>query len=442
MVTETSRGDFHKQEKDLGIKRGTYGKRRSLRMSVGPMDVEVWGIPASQMGEEDWGLFKQARGSYNSMWGGNSLLDRIEEDPFDGIGVTNVQFKTDHYYAVIGDSLEPPKTLTLRKVSFVAARKVDTETSDFNKLILPDDVTFWQVKDVDTGQAIPFWSILRSYSNIGGTVISNSAASRLRLASLSRTGTYPYNIEEREEMQRERSGIAFAAMEILATDHDRNEFFVSQLCPEFRERVLSLRMVDGNLIMPAFYRSEDILNLPKNLKFELNNGNRDVYEHKTHFPGYWLDSALAKKVLLNLLEQGKLNPADFKTALDNVLVSCVGAREQTRLFKDLIKVGLMDTKIPPTLPYVRSIFDRFTQPDNAGQPIDCLMTFLSHSRYFKYLEPVILKDGFINDRLTGEELRWLLVHQAGDGPYSSTTTPQLLRQAAFDLLKAAKEKYR
>lgn len=404
--------------------------KRILKFSIGDMDVKAVEVPADVISKTDWSRIQKARESYHKMWGGNGYHRVVEEDPFDGRSSEHLPFQTHHYIASIERLGEQTKYLTLRRVSFNYDRAIDATGIPVDKgAVFPDDIAFWQVSNTITGQVMPFWNLLRDYSNINGLVVPYPTSQRLRVASLSRTGTYPYDVEERTEIQREKSGIAFAAMEILATDCRENDFLVSQLCSEFREGVLSLKTVEGNLVTPAFYPTTETLNLPPHIILKLNNEHRGVYEHKAHFPGYWLDNNGAGRVFSELIEDGRLLAKDLVPTLREIFRDCTG-RDRIRLLKDLAKIGL------DGLP--AKDLDNFYWDVEGCKKIVLLLT---RSRYSKYLVPMLNTSGQITDRLSGEELRSLLVYTAGDGPYSSTYTPSGLRKNAFDLLIAAKEKY-
>src|SRR5262249_18249368 len=131
--------------------------------------------------------------------------------------------------------------------------------------------------------------------------------------------------------ERERTGIAFAAIQLLATHGDPSLFYVSSLCREFRDRVLGVVDVDGVYVPPDFTLTEETLGLEPG-SVSLNGDLRVVREHKAAFPGYFMDNADAARRLAALLDEGTVTVGTLGGAIDR-LVRCetVLGRDQAQL---------------------------------------------------------------------------------------------------------------
>jgi hypothetical protein len=369
--------------------------QRVLEMSFGPMTVQVVEIPASVMPREEWKHIQRSRMSYG-MWGGKKTLDRVVEDPFDGLALDSL-YNTYHYLATITAPGRASKYLTMRKVGMKPRAKAVNGGMD---TMLPEDVTFWQVHDQASGGRRPFAQVLRDVV-CAGRFGSPSVDAALQICAINRSGTYFAESPDLLPMSKEGTAIAFALIQIAVTDRDDYALFVNQICLEFQEKALSIRDMDDRLVMLDFARTGDTLQLPPEQCLRLDNGNASVREVKLCSPGYWVDNTGAARVIKALAGAGRLSLDDLAPACREL--SCSGA------------------EIPASF---EKVVDLLVQPKN-----------------FRYLIELMHTRGNLNARLSGDELRERLIHEAGDGPFSSTLVPGRWRRSALDLLSAAHEKY-
>jgi hypothetical protein len=364
--------------RDLGIQiEALEGGRRALTMDIGLGVVRAVEIPGRAMSQDEWGLIQLARDAYVRMWGGEHEVKTIGQDPFDGLE-QNDPYQTFHYLGRVDIPGADSRIITMRKVS-LSPTAVGEEPPP------PEDVTFWLARNSETGETIPLWDMLMAAVEFPSDV-----------AAISRTGTYPYRLRGRTPIERERNAIAFAAIQVLATEVDAHTYFICQLCQEFQNRVHSIDDGLGHRVALDFTRSEDTLDLSPEWQVRLNNHNHGVQHVKTFYPGYWVDGEDAARVMRDLLQNGALTDQDLRSAWP---------------------------EIPPELA---------TAETGNARELDELIGFLTKPKHFKYLIPVIKKHSSLHDKL---------IHEAASRPYSSTLVPRLWRQSALNLLSVAKEKY-
>jgi hypothetical protein len=383
------------------------GGRRSLRIRVGPLTVAVTEIPGLSLTAHEWGDITLARRSYTAMWGGARSNLLLDEDPLDGRD--GELYDTRHYLAWIRDGDEPAKLVTMRRVALDPSRLTGGQRAD-PLALLPADVQLWKVQQGD-GRCLPLWNALRVYAR---RLAPDDELAEFRIAAIGRTGTFPYAERERAPRMRERTAIAFAAIQLLAAHGDSSLLWVCMLCPEFRDRVLGVVGVDGVYVAPAFTRTEEVLGLlPGSVR--LDNDLPVVREHKTAFPGYFVDNDDAARVLAEMLDDGRLSLADLRSAIAEAIGWEVLARRSGRELKALMATA--------TVPDGHRVARTLTRPD-----------------LFKFLVPLLVGERPLPG-MSAAELRAHLLFETGDGPFSSTLVPAGWAANAEAILRAAEEKY-
>ena len=370
------------------------GGRRELRLDVGPYEVAVMEIPAASLTAVEWDDVLTARRSYTAMWGGDPEL--IADDPLDGRGDAS-PYEVWHYlaWARTPGGFEGGKLVTMRKVRLVGWRLTGEQLADLLSL-LPLDVQLWRV--VSDAASIPLWKPLLNRAGFAW-------------AAIGRTGTFPFPEGERTEVARERTAAAFAAIQLLAAHDDPVHVWVDSLCPELRDRVLSVRDRRGRSVVPAFTPTEETLGLPPG-SVRLDNELPIVRQHKTLFPGYFVDNADAARVLAVLLDEGRLTIADLRPSIGRLVEAESAIGGAGRHVEELVAVG-----------------------DHRG-----LAELLTRPRLFKYLAP-LLAGAELPARMPAAELRQRLLFETGDGPFSSAVRPAAWSESALQILLAIDGKY-
>jgi hypothetical protein len=373
------------------------GGRRELRVRVGPFSVTVTEIPGRSLTDHEWQDIQLARRSYPAMWG-EAGADIFTSDPLDGRH--GEPYDTRHYLAWVRDGAVPCKLVTMRKVTLDPSRLTERQLADPFDL-LPVDVQFWRVRTVGGG-SVRLWDVLRAHAR---RLAPHDEFAEFRITSTGRTGTFPFGERQRTIRERERTGIAFAATQVLAAHRDPSLLYVCSLCREFRDRVLGVVDVDGKYVPPAFTRTEDVLGLAPG-SVGLDNGLRVVREHKAAFPGYFLDNDDAARLIAGLLERRRISVADLAGAIARLVEGeSAGGRDWRHLDVLLSAVGARD--------HLR------------------LAQVLTRPHLFKYLIPLISPGGPLAR----------LVREARDGPFSSVLVPSRWAASAASILQAVEAKY-
>jgi hypothetical protein len=296
----------------------------------------------------------------------------------------------------------------MRKAALAASELTAEQRADPGDL-LPLDIRFWTVR-TDVGSA-PLWNALRNHAR---RMSPNEAHPELRIASMGRVAAYPYGEQQRTARERERTAIAFAAIQLLATHGDPSLLYVWSLCPELRDRVVSVYDVDGTHVRPAFTPTEEQLALPASSVL-LDNGSAVVQEHKTTFPGYFVDNDDAARLIVRLLDDGRLTPADLREPIMRLVARESAAGGDAVLMDELVAL--------------------VAEPEHRR-----LAEVLTRPRLFQYLVP-LLTGKRPPSRMTSDELRALLLRETRDGPFSSTVVPAAWAASAWAIVDAADRKY-
>jgi hypothetical protein len=366
-------------------------------MQVGPFAVAVTEVPGRSLCDHEWQDILGARRSYPAMWGGTGA-DIFANDPQDGRDTS--PYETRHYLAWIRDGRGPCKLVTMRKVTVVPSRLTARERAnpfDF----LPLDIQLWRVR-TEAGRSVPLWEVLRAHARC---LAPGDELAEFRIAALGRTGTHPHGERQRTARERERTGIAFAAIQLLATYGDPSLLYICSLCPEFQDRVLAVVGTDGVNVPPAFTRTEEVLGLPPG-SVGLDSSRPVVQEHKAAFPGYFLDNDDAARIVAGLLDDGRVTEGDLGAPI-------------LRLVEHESAKGGQGHRLDELVALI------------AARDHRALARMLTRPHLFKNLIPLMEP---------GRPLASLLC-ETGDGPFSSTLVPGRWRSSAWAVLEAAEEKY-
>lgn len=380
------------------------GGRRELRLRIGPFTVVVVEIPGRSLNERERHDIRRARGSYPAMWGGHAS-DVVADDPLDGL---EAPYRAWHYCACVTGEGEPEKVVVMRK-TMLAARELTEEQRADPGVLLPLDIRFWTVR-TDVGSA-SLWDALRNHAR---RLAPNEDHPELRIASMGRVAAYPYGEQQRTARERERTAFAFAAIQLLATHGDPCLLYVWSLCTELRDRVVCVQDVDGGLVAPDFVPTEEALGLAPG-SVRLDNASAAVQEHKTNYPGYFVDNDDAARLIAGLLDQGRLTPADLREPAMRLIARESAAGGDIALVEQLTAL--------------------VAEPDHRR-----LADLLTRPRLFQYLVPLLTGRRPLS-RMRTDELRNLLVRDAGDGPFSATVTPAGWAASAWRVIDAAERKY-
>ena len=400
-------------DQDLGITLKEFpGGRRIFEMGVGSLGtIRVLDSPATALTESEWEIILRARDSYRIMWGGDSTIDNIKQDPFDGRPPYHTQYLTRHQLA---EAYVPDYgyiILTNRKV---------THNPYYTPMMsdLFDDIRFWKVHDNSNGTDFPLWNIYLNYFEKQAKEFPKSA--HQRAAAISRTGRIWELAGTSTQVARDLAATAWAMMQVAVTYQDDHDIIVCQLCDEFQQVVLAVEDADGKKTMLDFTRTQDKLGLDSQFKLVLDRDNPYLQEHILTFPGYWTNNDDLRTLLFNLAAQGKLTFSDYQAACRNLLNSSD--------FRSL--------KIDEQ-PVIARVTEGSIDPDNFLP----LLGILTKPRNCKYLIPLINTQGKINDDLDGDQFRQYILQEVGDGPFSSTLIPKDWETSAKNLLQVAKNKY-
>lgn len=382
------------------------GGRRELRLQVGPFSVVVEEIPGRNLTPVEWWDIVRARGSYRAMWGGDGS-DVLMNDPLDGRDASCC-YRAWHYRADVRDGDGPWKLVVMRKSALDPSALTAGQRADPGEL-LPGDIR-WLTVHADGG-CIPLWDALRTWA---ARLAPRDEHAALRIASMGRIATYPYGDRKRTAREREKTAIAFAAIQLLATHGDPSPLHMWLLCPELRERVVGVHDVEGEYVAPDFTRTEDVLGLQPG-SIRLDNSQWEVRDHKASYPGYFMDNDDAARCLAAMLEDRRITVADLGPTICRLVAGESPPWGNSRLFDEL--VGLVGG------------------PDHGR-----LAEILTRPRLFKYLIPMLSGAQRLS-RMSGDEFRDRLIRETGDGPFSAAVTPARWAANAWAVLEAAEAKY-
>jgi hypothetical protein len=380
------------------------GGRKELQVQVGQFSVAVTEVPGRSMADHEWRELLLARQSYTAMWGVPGA--DLASDPFDGRdgGV----YDTTHYLARVSDAVTAPKLVTMRKVRLAVAR-LDADQRADPGMLLPVDVRFWRIRT--PGGDVPLWVALKARAR---RLAPRDRLAEFRIAAMERVAAFPHREPQRTDRERERTAIAFAAIQILATRGDSNLLHVWSICPEFRDRVAGVRDVDGVYVAPAFRRTEEVLGLPRG-SVGMDTTLDVVREHKARFPGYFVDNDDAARLIHQLLDQGRMRAGDLGALIRRLIREELAFGSDRRPLEELAAL--------------------VARPDHRR-----LAEILTRPSLFKHLVPVMTGEYPLTG-MSAAELRDRLVGETGDGPFSAMAIPTEWAASARAVLEAAEVKY-
>jgi hypothetical protein len=399
----------------IALERRHHG-RREVNLSIGPMHVQVLEIPAHELTAEEWRVIQTARDSYASMWGtGNGRIEEVKEDSFDGRGMQGAPYQVWHYVATVTSAGEEDKLLTMRKVYYPLQEYHERESMAPEDVLhwieqyLPDDISFWEIVDHRIKKAYPLWVAIRAKMESHGV---------FNFSTISRCGVIPNGVTQRDERTREKSGIAFAAIQLLAAHGHTGDCIFGQICEEFAKKALSIVDTHGNDVVLDFSPAAHTLGLLSHQTLRLNRGHPAVRQHLAMFPGYWVDNTLAAATIIRLRKEGKVSKDRIQTAWD-------------RLRLDALTNDEVMSKLRKALQHESAIRSEGDVPDAIEQVEEPIIALLTNPRYFKYLIPLE----------EHSDLYHGVVYESGDGPYPVALLPEVWESSAKNLLRKAHEKY-
>ena len=388
----------------MRLRAGLSGGRRELRLEVGPYTVAVVEVPGRSLSEQEWHDILQARRSYVAMWG-DACAETVAGDALDGRD--GGPYETWHYLAWVRDGADPGRLLVMRKARLNAAALSERQRAEPGGL-LPSDIRWWRVR-TDAG-CMPLWEPLRVHAR---KLAPDDEWADLRIAALGRVAAYPLGERRPSPRKRQRTAVAFAAIQLLAAHGDANLLWAWTLCPEFQHRVLMVTDADGMPVAPDFRRTEDVLGLPAR-SVELDGSLPEVRRHKATAPGYFIDNEDAGRLLDGLLDGGRLTIGDLRPVI-------------ARLVEGEAAAGATEV--------VEEVLALLTARDHAR-----LAELLVRPRLCKYLTPII-SGAHPLPGMSFAELQARLVGDTRDGPFSSLVVPVEWAASARAVLDAIDGRY-
>ena len=389
--------------------------RREVKLSIGSMHVQVVEIRSDELTGEEWRTIQTARDSYASMWSqANGSIGEVQEDPLDGRDLQEAPYTVWHYIATVTSAGEQDKIITMRKVYYPLQRYCERDEMDPEEVLnwieeyLPDEISFWEIADHQTNTVHSLWEELRAMES----------RRLFDFSAISRAAIIPYVVAERDERTREKSGIAFAAIQLLAAIGSTGEFMFAQLCEELPKKALRIVDKQGQDVVLDFSPVTQTFGLTAQQTLRLNRGHPPVIQHLASFPGYWVDNTLAASTVTRLVKEGKVPKDQIQTAWNRLRLHAITKDEVMRkLLKDIQNGSGM-----------LSVSDLPIDIENVEEHI---ITLLTKPRYFKYMLPLEANSALYHG----------LVYESGDGPYPAALLPAAWEKSAQHLLRKAQEKY-
>ena len=342
-------------------------------------------------------------------------MEEVKEDPFDGRGMQGAPYHVWHYIATVTSAGEEDKLLTMRKVYYPLQEYHERESMapedvlDWIEQYLPDDISFWEIVDQRMKNTSSLWEAIRVKMELHGL---------FDFSTISRCGVIPNGVTQRDERTKEKSGIAFAAIQLLAAHGHTGDCIFGQICKEFPKKALSIVDTHGNDVVLDFSPAVQTFGLPSHQTLRLNRGHPTVRQHLATFPGYWVDNTLAAATIIRLRMEGKVSKEHIQTAWERLRLDALTNEEvMSKLRKALQHEGAM-----------RSEGDIPVAIEQVEEPIIALLT---NPRYFKYLIPLEEHSALYQG----------VVYESGDGPYPVALLPEAWENSAKNLLRKAQEKY-
>ena len=415
-ISRTSDDTIPLSAEMAGIALERHRGRRELKLSLGTMHVQVVEIPSDELTAEEWRVIQTARDSYASMWGtGNGRIDEVKEDPFDGRGMQGAPYQVWHYIATVTSTGEEDKILTMRKLYYPLQEYQERgsmapeEVLHWIERYLPDDISFWEIVNHRMEKAHPMWEELRAKMESDGL---------FNFSAFSRSGIIPYVMAQRDVRTREKSGIAFAAIQLLAAHGHTGNFIFAQICEEFAKKALSIVDTHGKDVVLDFSPAAQILGLPSHQTLRLNRGHPVVVQHLATFPGYWVDNTSAAATIIRLRKEGKVSKDQVQTAWERLRLDALTNEDVMSKLRTALRNGGA----------IRAAGDLPVDIESLEEHIIALLTT---PRYFKYMIPLEEHSALYQG----------VVYESGDGPYPVALIPEAWEKSAKNLLRKTQEKY-
>lgn len=389
--------------------------RRELKLSIGSMHVQVVEIRSDKLTGEEWRTIQTARDSYASMWSQvNGSIGEVQEDLFDGRGLHEAPYTVWHYIATVTSAGEEDKIITMRKVYYPLQSYGERDEMDPEEVLnwieeyLPDDISFWEIVNHQTNTVHSLWEELRV----------RESRRLFDFCAISRSGSIPHAVATKDERTREKSGIAFAAIQLLAATGSTGDVMFAQQCEELPKKVLRIVDNKGRDVVLDFSPATQTLGLTAQQALRLNRGHPPVIQHLASFPGYWVDNALAAATVTRLVKEEQVSKEQIQRAWERLRLHALAQEE---VMRKLLKDRQNDVAI-------LSESDLPTDIENGEEQIIALLT---KPRYFKYMLPLEESSALYHG----------LVYESGDGPYPAALLPEAWEKSARNLLRKAQEKY-
>jgi hypothetical protein len=354
------------------------------------------------MTDDEWREIELARRSLPRMWGApGGDMSFLRFDPMDGRGPNASLYDARHYLAWVRDhGLGGVKLVTARVVRLRPSALAGWEHDPLP--LLPTDLRVWCIR-AGAGST-PLWHRLTRFAK---QLAPLDADAPFRVASIGRLTAYPAGQGDRSPRKRERTAVAWAAIQTLAALDDTSLLYVLTIRPELVSNVLTV----GGVGM-GFTASEETLGLPSGtvvLDDRLSQGE------KLGWPGYWVHSGDAAEALAALLAEGRVTLADLRPTIAR-LIECESAIGGAgRELEELVAVS--------------------TSPDHRR-----LASLLTRPRLCKYLIPLLRGDEPLS-RMSHTDFQTRLLFETRTAPFSCTVLPEQWAASAQAVLEAADRRY-
>ncbi len=384
-------------------------ERENLELTVGSLDISVLSTRADLILPEERATIRKARKAYG-IWGGNSKLEGLLEDPFDNFEPLSSQanYLTYHFIATIHDASkqEPQKTVTMRMIHTLR-----------EEVPVPEDFTIWLIQNKLTATQTTLDQYIRENPEFfRSRTVTNDF---MYPAVISRLGTIDGKDAQINPDRRILTPVAFAAIQLAAGKVCQSNFIAAQLRPELKEKYLSVTGSEGEKVMLGFTPTLETLGLDKSNKMVLDNSNPTVHELKTHFPGYWLNEALFRDFIFRCVNEAAIPISFFRQPLNALLES-----DSQRLSDEIIE-----------------LIQRFTQSKYAklsDKEKTDLLTTITDSRFARHLVPLVNNSRI--GAISRKDFHQQMLQQSGDGPYSVLMDVDQWVASANNVLQVASER--
>lgn len=391
---------------------------QKMEFDIGSMHLSVLTIRAESITSEERQKIRNARKSYVK-WGGNSSLEEVLEDEFDGFDNRgqNSDYGTYHFIATIsGDSstdireedLFPKpaqKIVTMRMVQVLNPNAVP-----------PEDYTIWLIRNNLTGSEVTLDRYIREHPEQFRK--RDTPDSYMYPATISRLGTMDGTDVKSYPQRRMMTPIAFAGIQLAAGKVCDSNLIGAQLRPELREDYLSINGSNGEKTVMGFKHTQDTIGLTRDNSMILDNSNPTVQKYKTHFLGYWLNGSQFRHFINKCVSDGTVPTTSLRAAFSLLL-----EKDSERIERNPELFQLLQTALKGSLSTLTPIEE------------SQLITLITDPRFARHLVPLINSEYVGN--LPGQEFQRLMIEESGDGPYPALMEIDQWVSSAENLLQVA-----